>query len=429
MRTTIKNPFEHYDWTNSELHFAMVFTGKKERILVGTKEGILAHLQQRGKIESHEELFDDMVQREEKSGVEIAKTIVRDIGKTVMDTMSSNIVAATKEEQKRIYSRAERELPMVCDRSYDLGHFLLGFERDPEKKWDEAINNLTAALKLSGKRSREYEAQAKEFLQNRWDTRDPVCRFAALKIWQDYCAVRRIKAAGEEALIPYRPDELPRQIGTFSFSAKRLADCFWQRPDAEPNVRGGSIAWNDPILRLPPMLKNAEDELHIWTIDRANFEIIVLARSFYPLKQYYRVKMNNQKMKFARCIVCGNFFATNTRKQETCGKVCAKLRKAKTTARYHEQSKGDEVELVCKQAYQYWYNRVQKAKQIGEFPKEQMDALLVGFESFKRERKIYKKRVTQKSISMKEFRSWILTQENLASEIMGKYDERWHASR
>ena len=48
MKDLAKRPFKHYDWTDSELLFAMTFTDKKERILVGTKEGIQAHLRQKG---------------------------------------------------------------------------------------------------------------------------------------------------------------------------------------------------------------------------------------------------------------------------------------------------------------------------------------------------------------------------------------------
>ena len=425
MNELIKNPFNHYDWIETELIFAMVFGNKKERILVGTKEGIISRLRQKGEATPFVCASDDIVCREDSNGLDVLKTTASDIAKMVTDTLSVGIAAATKNEQERIYHRAQKELPLVCDRSFDLGYLLLKFERDPQKKWNSVVEDLAAALNQKGRRAEEREKRAKEFLQCRWDTKDPVCRFAALKIWQDYCAVRRVKVAGEQSLVPYKSVELPHLIDSFSFSARHLCDAFWQLPDAEPSVRSAKIEWNDPILRLPPMQKTGENELRVWTIDGANFEIIVMSGSFYPLKKYCRLKMNDCGVKFNRCIVCGEFFTTNTRKQETCGKTCAKLRKLQTTARYRKNSKDDEVELLRNQAYQYWYNRVRKAKQIKNFPEEQMDKLLDGFEAFKLELRVNKKRATEKTITRKEFSDWVFAQENQARELMGEYEGRW----
>ena len=163
MKDLTKRPFEHYDWTGSELLFAMTFTDKKERILVGTKEGIQAKLRQKGEVAPAERPLDGVGLERNSTALDVVKTAARDAIQMMADTLCAGPVEATKKEQERIHERAQRELPLVWDRSYDLGYLLLNFERDPEKKWDAAINDLVAALEMKGKNAGEYEARAKKF--------------------------------------------------------------------------------------------------------------------------------------------------------------------------------------------------------------------------------------------------------------------------
>lgn len=81
MKDLIKQPFENYDWTDSELMFAMTFTDKKERILVGTKEGIQARLRQKGEAAPAEQPLDGIGLERDLTALDAVKTAASDASK------------------------------------------------------------------------------------------------------------------------------------------------------------------------------------------------------------------------------------------------------------------------------------------------------------------------------------------------------------
>lgn len=415
MKEWMKDPFSRYHWIGTELVFAMILGREKERILVGTKAGIAAHWAAKKEIPSGVELPRDDG-RESWAGAMMS--MWTGMTRTLLDTMTLGLHEQAGEE------REEGEIPLVCDRTFELGHFLLAFEKDPHREWEQAVERLQAALKRRGRAALAEEERARTFLLEKWRSKDPVCQFASLKIWQDYCAVRRVKTVGEQALIPYEAKELPGMIEQFSRSAKKLVDAFRQNPGAEPSVITRVLERNDPILRLPSMGKIMEDELRVWAVDGMDFGCVLLNGSFYPLKLHYRLKMNEYGVKFSRCIVCGRVFATDTRKRETCGSACAKLRKETTTGRYREKNRDDVIELMRNRAYQHWYNRIRKAKQIHDFPARQLEELEAAFAVFKGELRANKKKAVEKKIFPADFNDWLVEQEELASRLMGKYEQR-----
>ena len=93
MKNLMINPFDQYDWFSSELVFAMAFSDDEERILVGTKAGILSRLKQEG---TPVLLPDDVMPYGVVQILDALKLLAGDSLSLVVNTLSSGPVMAMR---------------------------------------------------------------------------------------------------------------------------------------------------------------------------------------------------------------------------------------------------------------------------------------------------------------------------------------------
>lgn len=421
MRLEIKDVFDYYYWEEEELLFAMVLSKKKERLLVGTKKGILEHFGMNDEVTAS----PPIERRKDKKQDSPFDVVWKDITQMAKETVLEGIGSATRREQERIRSRAEAFVPFVCDRSFELGHFLIRFERDEGREWETAIMSLSTALQGDKDVSECEEGRAKAFLKRKWKSYDPVCQFAALRIWMDYCAVRRIREAEAAALLPRRVSGYPEQVKRFTESSMKLVEAFFQSMEEEPPFTSRRIEIGAPLLRLPAEFGGIEDELRIWILEEMDLQCVMLWDTFYPLKLYYSQKMNEYGMRVGKCIECKEYFVAKSGKQKACGSKCAQIRKQHTSAQYRNEGAKGAMAKLRNNEYQFWYNRIRKAESISEFPPQRLEEMKAEFARFKREFQAKKKQLNQKELSQLDFNNWIAQQENIASGLMGNYEGRY----
>ena len=410
----VKDPFQYYYWGYGKLEFAVVTHGKKERFLAGTKEGILARLKEEREIEITNALPSNELSLG-AAAVKAAKTVMRLMVGVLVEL---DPVGAIRSEEKQIRDEQRVEIPLLFDCRYDLGTFLLHFERDSEGKWGEAVACLAKALECSfaDKRHAEAETKAVSFLRDRWNTWDPVCQFASLRIWRAYCDVREFKC-----MTANRQTSVHDMIKEFVLESENLIMPFRQQPNAVPSVQRGKFRANDPILRLPPMLHTWEDELRVWTTLDGGKECFVLSNSFYPIKLHIAAKMVEENVRYARCVECEKIFITSNGNEKLCGASCQNIRKRRTTAQYHKANKDNEVEREWERTRQQWHNCIKKARKIADFPPEQLNLIEEEFKLCRKLNSQKKQLVECGKMTLDEYKRWCSGQRSHAMSFVREF--------
>lgn len=417
----MENPFEYYKWVKDDLLFAMAINGEQERVFVGTRAGILKHLQENGELVGDNERINQYIEKYHfvRVGDTVKETSLQRAWRKLCLIIKTwafyNWLRAIKEYKKDKERENTVQIPFVCEKTYKTGSFLLEFRKDQEKEWKSVIWKLSLGLQAGVKRG-QLADEAKEFLLEKWNEDDPVAKYAAISIWRAFC-MEKDKARFEEY-------------------AKGLVCAFWQNIDAMPNLTAERITIDDPILRLPEGWEIEEDEIKLWTVVGTDLGLVVLDRSFYPLKLYYRVRMNEYGIKYRCCRICGKIFPTTTKKKATCDDIdCRRKSQAKNKEIYEDKNKGNALENAAKRTTSAWRRRIEKAEKIADFSPERLAMMKEQFEKFKvecREKKKVANKARQERLSKgketetakeEEFLSWLWKQEHEASLCMGEFED------
>ena len=404
MESTLNAPFENYSWGTHHIEFILLLSKKKERILVGTRYGILSRLRTSTYSAADAELSLQPNQLAENSS-ENWESIADKIHSTfdiIIESFISNPISALKKHRAIQENNAIDFIPIICDCSYEVGRFLKKFEYDPEENWKQAILLLQSALQSKNPmKQHKLEKAAKQILNAKWQSNDPVCQYASLRIWQEYL----------------------RKSNTFLPDMTMLTRVF-SIPPGNPLDSGKSISLYDPILRLPNKILPDEERIQIWTPAHIDKTCAVLGNSFVPMKLYYRDVLNERGEKFHICSVCGDIFLTTTQKKKVCSDDCAKERTKKAKAKYDAKVREDDLETFVKQEYQFWYGRANKAREIPGFPPDHLAKIELAFETYKKESRIQKGLAKKSGNPLKTFQDWAFAQEHIIVELMGEYEGR-----
>ena len=418
--------FEYHYWEDEELLFAMVLDRKKERVLVGSERGILEHLRNDGAVQK---VFS--VERRKEREREAALVVAgRDLMQTVREIPQIGFRAATRKEQDRIRFRAEAYIPLVCDRSFKIGHFLTSFEWDLNREWEGVVACLSAALQGSRSTMERDEEQAKGTLRKKWKSNDPVCQFTALRIWMDYCAVRRLREEEETALVFHGSgDDYLQKVKGFADRSMKLVEAFFQPFPQEEPFGSKKLEVTAPLLRLPADTGEMEGKLRILLVKGTEIQCVLLDETFYLLKTYYAQKMNEYGVRIGKCLQCGGYFADPTGKRKTCGPRCAQGRKRDTTHAYRTEGGRSTLAKKRSSEYQFWYNRIRKAESIEGFPPDWLEELKSAFEAYKVGFQKQKKKLKKGEIAIQDLNNWVEQQKSIAINLMGEYEGRCQKKR
>ena len=149
-------------------------------------------------------------------------------------------------------------------------------------------------------------------------------------------------------------------------------------------------------------------------------EYIASDFTLFPLIVHYLKTIYEKKKFFSYCKVCGELFlAPDSNKTFICSDKCKAKQQKMNKKKYEDAHKGDSTEKLHKSEYQYWFNRLSKAKR-----KKNITAISdieKAFANFKEVSKIKKKQVNNGLLSYEAYYGWCLEQRGVIDAIMMKH--------
>jgi hypothetical protein len=220
--------------------------------------------------------------------------------------------------------------------------------------------------------------------------------FAAAKTWEDYCRCYSLKGGSDIFL--GRVAKLYKPFFVFS----RL--------------------WETKATKvLSTALFAEESQVELWysstkrTVERS--ECIVAHSSMIPLIFYYLKRIEEWGLVFQQCKICGIHFLTTSKHFELCSDDCRKITAVQAKQQYDERNKGDKVEAIYENHYQYWYNRLRKLKRNNS-PDEEIAAFSEAFNKFKKGAVLRKSKVKIGKLKFAEFTSWLVEQQDIVDGLV-----------
>ena len=154
---------------------------------------------------------------------------------------------------------------------------------------------------------------------------------------------------------------------------------------------------------------------------KATTEYVASDFSLFPLIVHYLKTIYAKKKFFSYCKVCDELFlAPDNNKTFICSDKCKAKQQKMNKKKYDDAHKGDSTEKLHKAEYQYWFNRLSKAKRKND--QEAVSDIEKSFAEFKRISKIKKKQVNTSLLSQNAYYLWCLEQRGVIDEIMMKHN-------
>jgi hypothetical protein len=313
--------------------------------------------------------------------------------------LTERIVIARSDEAR---IRLERGAGNVYfDEVRPLGSFLINFEGDKAGNWNKNASILREsygkAIPLMSVRWK-YAAPAADYLRGKGESEEPSALFAAVRTWDEYlnCFNQNHGAdlLTERLAALYRP---------FMLYAEHRP---WEElaPDA-----------------MSAALRDADSEVALWyPAQKRAFEVVAAYSSLLPVIQYYLHKLNVWGYVFQQCKICGKHFVARSRHYELCGDECRRAQAAENKREFDERAKGDKLEQLHENAYNYWYNRLRKLKKGTAADPEKAAAVGAAFKEYRKEAVRRKTAVKDGELSFTDYSAWLIEQQNAVDALMGE---------
>ena len=355
-------------------------------------------------------IYDFILKEREAGRVVFALVLIK-----TRKRLAERIIIGRENEVRLLLNGGDSNV--YYDKIRPVGSFLFNFEADPNGVWHkhlETLRNNRPRKPLFNMSRWKKVAPVSEFLTDKYNSSEPSAVFAAIRTWEDYLNFYPMKDGqkllNDHLFMLYKP----------------FQDYTRYRP------------WHkDAVDALAIALRDGESQVELWyPVAKRPFETAVVFSSLLPIISYYLTKMNDWKLVFQECKVCGKDFAAPSRHYALCSDKCRKKNAVTAKHDYNERIKDDETEPLYKTAYQYWYNCWRKVKN-GKAVNVDAAAFKVAFDDFRKEAGGHKK-VAKKAIKVEEdkkqskaekekairkildeFNGWLLKQQSLANKLMG----------
>ena len=177
----------------------------------------------------------------------------------------------------------------------------------------------------------------------------------------------------------------------------------------------------NPLMDMPPEYFRYPALTMVIPQVKGTIEYIASDFALLPLIVYYLKTIYESKKYFSFCKVCGNLFlAPDNNKTFICSDKCKAVQQKKNKKKYDDAHKSDYAEKLHKSEYQYWFNRLSKAKRKND--QEAVSDIEKSFAEFKRISKIKKKQVNTGLLSQNAYYLWCLEQRGVIDEIMMEHN-------
>ena len=296
------------------------------------------------------------------------------------------------------FIRGQKNIPIIFEKIRPLGSFLLDIITESEYFSDIKANFYEI--------SKEKYAENLRVVEGLYETENPVLKFIALSLWDEYSRVLKANKEKDEAYpVLERLEDL-----TLPFRY---------------NLMNNVLTWQkhkpfNPLMDMPTEYYKYPALTLVIPQTKGTTEYIASDFTLFPLIVHYLKTIYEKKKFFSYCKVCGKLFlAPDNNKTFICSDKCKAKQQKMNKKKYDDTHKDDSAEKLHKSEYQYWFNRLSKAKR-----KKNTAAIAdieQDFAKFKEVSKIKKKQVNNALLSYESYYGWCLEQRGVIDDIMMKH--------
>ena len=311
--------------------------------------------------------------------------------------MTERVVIGRTEEARQRLEGIDSEI--YYDTIRPLGSLLFAFEGDRTGEWNRngmiLRESYGKALLFDAERWKRAVPVA-EWLQGKYESGEPSAMFAAVKTWDEYLNCFNLNHGAD-------------------LLTERLAALY------KPFVIYGDYSpWQqEATAALSNACRHGDSAVELWyPVAKRPFECVAGSSSFLPIIAYYLHKIEEWKLVFQVCKVCGKDFLARSRHFELCSDGCRKKQAVEAKREFDERVKGDRLEQLDEAAYYYWYNRLRKLRKGKAANPDRAAAFRVAFDEFRKEAVRRKSAVKRKEATLSDFTDWLLRQQDEADRLM-----------
>ena len=162
--------------------------------------------------------------------------------------------------------------------------------------------------------------------------------------------------------------------------------------------------------------------MELWyPVGKHPLETVVTASSFLPLIFYYLHKIDEWRLVFQKCKICGKDFLARSRHYELCSDECRKQQAVTAKREFDERAKGDRLEQLDEAAYFYWYNRLRKLRKGIAANPNAAASFKAAFDEYRKEAVRRKANVKRGESLLADYAGWLVLQQNKADRLIDDY--------
>ena len=242
--------------------------------------------------------------------------------------------------------------------------------------------------------------KAVQVAEELYDSGNLVWRFVALRLWQEY---RAIKDQPETREINDRLDQITYPV----------------RFSHEQQIKRWHMVYT--YSDLYRFLGGEYFDFPAWVMYQAGRPMTVYHVtdfSILPLYVHYLNTVYTKQAFFQYCKRCGRLYVAHTTKvQGFCSEECRKAQQKDNRKKYDDSVKGDAAESNYRAAYMYWYNRMKKLRHDPNVDAGKMAELEREFKAFRDEATQKKREVQRKKADVGAFMAWLDEQRSRFDEL------------
>ena len=246
-----------------------------------------------------------------------------------------------------------------------------------------------------------------KIVEELYGAENPLLKYVGLQLWDEYSRILKAdKEKDEDYPVRQRLEDLTLP---FRYSLiNKILD--WQK----------NKPYN-PLLDMPPEYYKCPTLTLVIPRMKGTTEYIASDFALFPLIVYYLRTIYEHKKYFSYCKVCGKLFlAPDNNKTFICSDKCKAKQQKTNKKKYDDAHKGDSAEKLHKDEYQYWFNRLAKARRKKHT--EAIAEIEEAFYMFKVRSLCRKNRVQEGLFPYGKYKEWCIEERNSIDKIMIKFD-------
>ena len=297
-----------------------------------------------------------------------------------------------------VFVRGQKNTQIIFEKIRPLGSFLLDII-DESEYFSDIKTNFAEIYK-------EKYAENLRVVEGLYEAGNPVLKYLAFALWDEYGRIIRADKEKDEAYpVLERMEDL-----TFPFRYNLMNNVLtWQRHKPL-----------NPLMDMPTEYYRYPAFNLVVPQTKGTMEYIASDFTLFPLIVHYLKTIYEKKKFFSYCKVCGKLFlAPDNNKTVICSDKCKAKQQKMNKKRYDDAHKGNSTEKLHKSEYQYWFNRLSKAKRKNNIAA--IADIEQAFTKFKEVSKIKKKQVNNGLLSYEAYYGWCLEQRGVIDDIMMKH--------